>query len=122
MRPIILISFLSLVACGPTQEIVDAVLFAPQHGVRTHVYAENTADQYHLVVQDTRGGAAAGYVADARMDEMARSYCEKRRSQMQIVSRGKTYMRDDITTDLWFHCAPVTPTVSGDLIAPRDAH
>ncbi len=109
---------LGLAACGPTDETLDATILAPHDGVKTKVYEEGTPDEYHLVVRDTRkqGGT---YVERAEMDARARAWCDKRGMGMAIVSRGQSYMKNDLTTDLWFSCMPVAPTIAAPKPEPQ---
>lgn len=112
MRLSVLFVLLSLAACS--QQTTDA-LFPPKQGVRIRIYPERAAHEFQLNVQDTRGGAAGTYVDNQRMDAMAYIYCHKQDRAMEVVSRGKFYMRDNLSTTLWFRC--VSNTAEGDATA-----
>lgn len=102
MRLPLLLLLLSLAACS--QQNVDT-LFPPKHAVRIRIYPERAVNEFQLNVQDTRGGAAGSYVANERMDAMARAHCQRQSRDMQVVSRGKFYMGNNLSTTLWFRCA-----------------
>lgn len=106
--PCLILVCLALSACGPTDETIDAVLFPPIAGVRTKVY-EDKPGSFHLVVRDTR--KMGSYLADAAMDARASAWCAKHDARVVTGSRGKSYMLNDVSTDLWFTCVPVNAPV-----------